>query len=467
MADVMDTVVRGGTLVTERGLVEEDLGIVGERVAQIGGSMRGRAELDGRGTFVVPAAIDPHVHLSTPAMLAGAEPTFADDMRTGTLAAIAGGVGTVGQMSFPLDGETVGAAVARDRAAFAEQATTDFLLHPSLVTVDEASLDELAELGAAGHSAYKMVMPAFDWDGSRIIESIRRAAEAGMVVMIHCEDEAIVRAAGEQLERAGMTGVEHYPASRPVLSERAAVERAVAIAEFTGATIDVVHCSSAAALEVATAARRRGVDVHVEARPVYLYLDESRYARPDAARYVGMPPLRSRDDVQALWRGLADGSIDTIGSDHAPWTLAQKMDPAHSFATVPKGMAELETFLPLLFTEGVLGGRIDLTALVRLTAGNPARLFGLHPRKGVIREGADADLVAIDPADRRVIDDRELISRAGHSPYEGREANGWPRWVASRGELVLADREVLARPGRGVEQFRANGTAAGGAEGER
>lgn len=451
-APEMDTVVRGGTVVTAGGRGTADLGIRDGRVAQLGGAMRGRAELDARDHLVLPGAVDPHVHLSTPEVLEREEPAFVDDFWTGSLAAIGGGVLTLGQMSFPdNDDQGLLEPLARDEAAAVRDAAVDWFLHPSMVTAGAATTEEIEQVAALGHRSLKVVMPAFDFPGGHgpaLVQAIAAAAEAGLVVMVHCEDEALISHLTSSQHRAGVD-LAGYPGTRPPVTERAAVERAVAIGEVTGATIDVVHLSSADALAITRAATARGVAVQVETRPMYLHLDAELHHRADGAKYVGMPPLRAESDREALWRGLVDGSVHTIGSDHAPWTLAHKLDPQHTLATVPKGMAELDTFMPMLFDRGVTTGRITLEQLVAVTSTRAAQLFGLYPRKGTLAIGADADVVVLDPRETRVVDGRELGSAAGWSPYDGQTVSGWPRHVLSRGELVLSDREILARRGHG------------------
>jgi dihydropyrimidinase len=189
--------------------------------------------------------------------------------------------------------------------------------------------------------------------------------------------------------------------------------------------------------------------VHVETRPLYLHLTRDRFDEPDAAKYVGAPPLRDHADTEALWAGLAAGDVDTVCSDHAPWTLADKLDPALNVMTARQGVADLETLRPMLFSEGVIGGRISLDQFVDLTSANAARLFGLYPRKGVIAVGSDADLVLWDPQERRTVDGARMQSRADYSVYDGWQVQGWPRTVIQRGQILLADGEVTARPGQG------------------
>jgi len=267
--------------------------------------------------------------------------------------------------------------------------------------------------------------------------------------MLHCEDGPLVRSAGQRLLAEGRGGLADWASSRPVLAERAAVERAVAICEATGSPIYIVHLSSQPALDSARRAQAAGLPVFVETRPLYLYLTSALLQEPDGAKYIGCPPLREPADVEAMWSGLADGSIHTLGSDHAPWLLRDKTDASLDVTTARPGVADLETIMPMLFSAGVLAGRISLSRFIELTATNPARLFGLYPRKGTIAVGGDADLVVLDPQLRRTIDGRSMQSNADYSVYDGREVCGWPRFTVSRGDVVFEDGQVVAEPGRG------------------
>ena len=211
------------------------------------------------------------------------------------------------------------------------------------------------------------------------------------------------------------------------MSEVVATQRAVALCEMTGAPVYVVHLSSAAALDVCRDAQARGLPVYVETRPLYLHLTRERFADDDGAKYVGQPPLREESDRLGLWDGLKSGAIHTICTDHAPWTLEQKLDPELHVGNLRPGVENLQTMLPMLYSEGVRSGAISLEQLVALTSTNVAKLFGLYPRKGTIAIGSDADLVLWDTDERRVIRDEDMFSRAGHSIYSGMEVTGWPR----------------------------------------
>jgi dihydropyrimidinase len=446
-----DLVVRGGTVVTAGSSGECDVGISDGRVAQLGGPMRGRREISAAGALVLPGGLDMHVHLSSPQAPEPGEPDWVDDFASGSAAAIAGGVTTFGNMTFPGAGQTPRQAVDRDLAAARDTAAVDYVLHPVLADPTPQALAELPRLAADGHTSLKlfMVSDTFEANAAAMTEAVRIAGQHGVLTLVHCEDGALVRAAGEQLVAQGRGGLASWAQSRPEYAERAAVERAVAICEATGSPVYIVHLSSRVALESARRGQARGLPVFVETRPLYLYLTSAVLGEPQGGKYIGAPPLREAGDVQALWAGLADGSVHTLGSDHAPWTLADKVDESLDVITARQGVADLETVLPMLFSEGVRSGRLSLSRFVELTSTNAARLFGLYPRKGTIAVGSDADLVVLDPQLRRVIDGRSMQSKADYSVYDGREVYGWPRFTVSRGDVVLEDGQVVAEPGRG------------------
>jgi dihydropyrimidinase len=447
-----DLVVRGGTVVTAGSSAECDLGVSAGRITQIGGSPRGRTELDATGAIVAPGGIDMHVHLSASEPPEPGQPDWVDDFASGSSAAIAGGVTTIGNMTFPLAGQSLQQALARDLAAARDTAAVDYVLHPVLGSPSAEALGELPVLASQGHTSLKVFMTTreFEAQADEMIAAISTAGQNGMLTLIHCEDGALVRFIGQQLFAAGRGSLADWAESRPDLAERAAVERAVAICDATGSPVYLVHLSSGSALESARRARARGLPVFVETRPLYLYLTSEALREPQGARYIGAPPLREPADVAAVWAGLADGSIDTLGSDHAPWTLQAKIDDSLDVTTARQGVADLETMLPMLFSAGVRAGRLSLQRFIAVTSTNPARLFGLYPQKGTIAVGSDADLVVLDPQLRRTIDGRSMRSRAGYSAYDGREVYGWPRFTVSRGEVLLADGQVVAVPGRGA-----------------
>jgi dihydropyrimidinase len=456
----MDLVVRGGTVVTSEGRRQADVGIAQGRVAQLGGPMTGARELDAGGRFVLPGGVDPHVHLNVERLDPG-EPDWVDDYTSGSEAALAGGVTTVGNMSYVLPWETIADRVRAESMLVARQAIADVFFHAVILTPTAQVLAEVTPAVAAGQSSVKIFMcfPSFEAGAREFAQLMRATGEAGGMTLIHCEDLATIECCTAVLSARAHTAMQHFAESRPVASEAIAVERAIAMCRATGAPTYIVHVSSAAALAACAAARAEGLPLFVETRPLYLYLTEEAYRGPEGPLYVAQPPLRTAADCAALWAGLADGTIDTLASDHAPWTRALKLDPKLDVAHPRPGVAELDTMLPLFFTEGVLARRLPLERFVALTSTNAARLFGLFPRKGTIAVGSDADLVIWETGGSRVIRDADLLSRAGHTVYAGRELRAWPRTTIRRGEIVFDGGRVAGRPGSGQVVPRSAGPA--------
>jgi dihydropyrimidinase len=431
-----------------------DVGVSDGQIAQIGGQLTGDDVVDATGLLVLPGGIDAHVHLVSAALAEATRqrgPIWVDDFWTGSLAAFAGGITTVGNMTFALPGESMTDALAREMAGAATEAAADYFLHPVLSDLTESTDEEIAALARNGHTSIKVFLsdPRITAQMPGLARAVAAAGLAGSLTLLHCEDAGILARTGSELIESGRGEVRNFPDSRPVAAEVAAIEQAVWLARQASAPVYVVHLSSAAALDQCREARAAGLPVYVETRPLYLHLTEERFVEPDGAKYVGAPPLRSQADRDALWRGLAAGDIDTVCSDHAPWTLAAKLDPALNVVTARQGVADLETLMPMLFSEGVVSGRISLARFVELTSGNAARLFGLYPRKGAIAVGAAADLVLWDGQVRKTIDGARMQSRSGYSVYDGWTVQGWPRSVLRRGQVVLRDGTSTARPGEG------------------
>ncbi len=436
--------VRGGRVVTTEGQREADVRIRDEKVVEVApGLERGdEVVLEARGLLVLPGGIDPHTHLSPP---------WADDFESGTRAALAGGITTVGCMTAPKEGEGLLAAVEREETRARMEAVGDVFLHPIVGLPREETKAELSRLSESGRTSFKifMVSSRFDENEAAYVDLIRHAGSLGLRTVLHCEDARTLEEAVRRLKSEGKTSLLHFPESRPVEAEVRAVERAVGIAETTGAPIYIVHLSSKAALEAADAARRRGVRVAVETRPLYLHFTDERFDSPEGPLFVGQPPLRTPADVEALWSGLAEGRVDTMASDHAPWTRAQKLDPSLDIEKLRPGVANLQCMLPVLFSEGVVRRKLPLERFVALTSTSTARLFGLYPTKGTLAPGSDADVVLWDPAETREIERSALLSRAGFSLFEGFRVTGWPRLAIRRGEVVYRDGAVQAEKGSG------------------
>ncbi len=448
----LDLVIRGGRIVNAGDVGRVDVGILGGVIVQIGGAMRAAREIDAMGRLLLPGGIDAHVHLSSPPERTVQEHRWVDDFTSGSRAALAGGITTLGNMTFLAAGETPLAGLAREAEVARAQTIADLFLHPVLGETTPAVLDEIPELLAAGCNTIKFFMstPTFDAQVRGYVEATRRAGASDLLTLIHCEDDALMADAAAQLTAAGQTSLRHYAASRPVISEVVATQRAVAIAEATGAPVYIVHLSSECALEVCADAQARGVPVYVETRPFYLHLTRERLEEADGAKYVGQPPLREQRDVDALWAGIQQGVVNTVCTDHAPWSLAAKLDPTLTITRLRPGAENLQTMLPMLYSEGVRTGRISLRRFVEVTATNAARLFGLYPRKGVIAVGSEADIVIFDPDQTRTVTRDMLQSNADYSVYEGWLVTGWPVVTLRRGDVVYENDTVTGAPGSGA-----------------
>lgn len=443
--------IRRGEIVTGDQTVVADIGISGGKIVQLGGEFEAEREIDALGKLVLPGVIDAHVHLTLAPGREHVEPHWVDDFTSGSAAAAAGGVTTVGNMCALGPGELPLEGLARYAEKAAREAFVDVILHPILSEITPELLAEIPLLLDSGCNTIKYFMstPRFDPQVEGYLEATRLAGENGLLTLIHCEDYALLESATQRLVAAGKTSLRHYPESRPVISEVVATQRTVGFAEATGAPVYIVHLSCRRALEVCAEAQARGVPVFVETRPFYLHLTRERFEEPDAAKYVGQPPLRDPDDVAALWAGIQQGVLNTVCTDHAPWSLAAKLAPEHTIANLRPGAENLQVMLPLLYSEGVRAGRISLSRMVEVLSTNVAKLFGLYPEKGTIAPGSDADLVLFDPHLTRTISNDMLESNADYSVYAGWEVTGWPALTLRRGEVIYQDGEVLGRPGSG------------------
>lgn len=446
----MDLILRNASAVIASGRSLVDIGIQGGRIVQMGGPMSARREIDASGRIVTPGGVDAHVHL-TPPSRRSREINWSDDFESGSRAAAAGGITTVGNMSFPESDETIADGIARDVAEAQSLSIIDFFMHPVLLRPTERNLESIAPLHEASHTSLKFFMSYGNFDRKLpdFLEAMKIVRDAGGIALIHCEDAAIMACCCDALRKLGKIDPKYYPATRPVFAEVVSTHRAVSFAEATGCPVYVVHLASARALLACQDGRNRGLPVYVETRPLYLHLTADRHAAPDGAKYAGAPPLREKSDMDALWAGLQFGSIDTLASDHAPWSLQDKLDPAFDATNLRQGVADLETGLPMLFSAGIRTGRLNLERFVAVTSTNPAKLFGLYPRKGTIAVGSDADLVVWNEDETRIIDGSKMHSRCDYSPYDGFEATGWPKWTLSRGDVVVEDGQVVGTPGRG------------------
>lgn len=409
------------------------------------------AVIDGRGLWLLPGGVDPHVHFG----LRAGKITTADDVLAGTCAALAGGTTTVIDFITPARGESL-AAAAKARLAEAAAAACDYALHASVTEWRDGIAEQLAAgvdaYGLRSVKLYLAYLETIGLAGEALSAAMQAAAALDLTVLLHCEDGAQISARRRELLAAGERGVAAHPRSRPPVCEETAVVMALRLAERAGCRPYLVHLSTAGAVAAVKEARARGLTVLAETCPQYLLFDERVYEGgfDVTAPFVMSPPLRPAAHRAALRAALAEGVFDVVATDHCAFDLKGQKDLGREdFTRIPGGAAGVEHRLALLYTLGVATGLLAPTAWVRLVATRPAEIFGLYPRKGSLAPGADADLVLWDPAASWTLTARESHQRCDHSIYEGLAIRGRALRVWSRGEEVFTEGRLRAPAGRG------------------
>jgi dihydropyrimidinase len=444
--------LKNALIVAEGGEFTGDLRCEGGLFAELGQDFEprpGEEALDLTGKIVFPGGVDVHTHMDLDVGIARAT----DDFHTGTGAAACGGTTTiVDHMAFGAKGFTISSQLERYHALANGKAVIDYGFHGVLDHVDENILNEVESLAAEGVTSHKFYLT---YDG-RISDAeafalMRAAKRLGVMLCVHPENHGVIALLRREFVAAGKRSPEYHALSRPPECEAEAIGRMAMLASAAGGSpLYVVHLTCALGLGLVAAARRRGQAVFAETCPQYLLLDGSRYLQPDALKYVMSPPLRKKADNAALWEGLASGDIQAIGTDHCPFFYAkEKQMGKDDFTKTPNGAPGVEARMALMFSEGVQKGRITLRQMAELCCAAPARLFGLYPRKGAIRPGADADFTVFDPARKLTLTKALLHENCDYTPYEGFALTGWPVLTASRGEIVARDGVFTGQKGRG------------------
>ncbi|WP_454736606.1 dihydropyrimidinase [Cupriavidus necator] len=452
-----DLIIRNGTVVTASDTMQCDIGIAGGRIVQLGRDLGEAAQtIDASGKLVLPGGVDAHCHLDQP-MPDGLR--MADDFRTGSVSAACGGTTTVIPFAAQEKGHSLRAAVNDYHQRADGKAVVDYAFHLIVADPTEAVLrDELPGLIREGYSSFKVYMTYDDLklNDREILDVLSVARQEGALVMVHAENSDCIAWLTEKLEAAGNTAPRFHALARPMAIEREATHRAITFSELVDVPILIVHVSGKEAVEQIRWARNRGMKIFAETCPQYLFLTADDLDQPGyhGAKCVCSPPPRDRSNQEVIWDGLADGLFTVFSSDHAPFRYEDpqgKMPGGKEvpFQYIPNGIPGLETRLPLLFSAGVNGGRISVNQFVALTSTNPAKLYGLHPRKGTIAIGADADLAIWDPQREVVIRNADLHHAVDYTPYEGLRVTGWPVTTLVRGKVVAHEGEVRAETGHG------------------
>ncbi|MEA3396054.1 MAG: dihydropyrimidinase, partial [Chloroflexota bacterium] len=440
----MDTVIRNGTLVTPSGVFPADVGITGERIAALGEELHGAVELDATGCYVIPGGIDPHVHLQMPV----GDYASSDDFTSGTIAAALGGTTTVIDFVEPQPGEPLLEALDKRRAKADGRVAVDYGLHmtiPAWHADHPESLDVLPEVLAAGAPSFKLYLAyaGLRLDDAQLYRAMQAVAHVGGLPIMHCENGPVCEILRAQAVAQGEITTIHHAITRPPRQEAEAVSHAIDFAALVESPLYVVHVSCEESMLRIQAARARGEPVYGETCPQYLLLNWMALNAPGGELLICAPPLRTEEDNESLWGGLAFETLDVLATDHCPFTVAEKSGHPSTgsgrradFTTIPGGLPSIEARLSLAHHFGQRHG-MTLERWVEVCCANPARIFGLQ-RKGRIAPGFDADLVIFDPERRVTIQaGKTLHERVDWSPYEGLYVQGWPRDVLSRGRVIV------------------------------
>lgn len=446
----METIVKGGTIVTANDTYEADIGISGEVIVAIAEHLETQeAEIiDADGKLVLPGGVDPHTHLDLPVGTAHT----ADDFFTGSVAAAAGGTTTLIDMAIP--GEESPRQTVATWNQRTEKCAIDYSYHIVLTHIDETVFNEVHELAGEGLTSLKIYMsfPGLMLNSDQIMATMALAAELGLVVTLHAESESITHYLTNRLLSAGRSALDDYPEARPPVGEVEAVNRAIATARAAGCPIYFVHQTTGDTLASIQEARACGQPVYAETCPHYLLLDRDllKQERREAAKYMTGPPLRNAAHREALWAGLRNGNIQVVGTDHCALNAAQK-NVGDTFTDVPVGLPGLETRLPLLYTEAVGKRGFSVNVFVALASTNAARIFGFFPKKGTIAVGSDADLVLWDPEKEVTLSAETLHQNVDYCPFEGHKLCGYPTLTMLRGKVIFKDGEFVGSRGSGQQ----------------
>lgn len=449
----MKTVIKNGTLVLEEGTIEGDLLIEGEWIGAVGGDIEagpGDAVLDAAGMYVMPGMVDAHTH----PQLVSYPYTTRDDFEAATRAAACGGVTTIIDFITQKPGESLVHSVEARRAEADGNVCIDYGLHGNVVDIGQGQLDELGtmvELGVPSFKVYTTYKKAgFYTDDYTMLKLLEKSTEVGALVQVHAENDAIVEGTKAALVAVGKDTCRYHGQSRPGLAEIEAVSRCVLLAEATGSPIYIVHNSMPESVRLLSAARARGVLALTESCPQYLTLDDSVFEREHPEEYVCAPPIRPREKMVEMRELLKAGEILVIGSDHCGYVREQKRSANHLLRAA-QGLPGVETTLQVMYSSMVANGEISIEHLARVFSTNPARIFGMYPRKGTLSVGSDADVVMYDPRGEHVLGDDDLHGAEGsYTPWAGTVIQGRVAVTIARGRIVWENGEFKGRAGDGV-----------------
>ena len=449
----MRILIKNGHIFTAVDSYVADILIDEGKVRTIGIDLSADADktVDATGKYVIPGGIDPHTHLDFP--FGGT--VSSDDFRTGTVAAAYGGTTSIVDFAVQQRGHSLSQALDEWRQKAEGKAAIDYGFHMIILDLPESRLPEMDDMVRQGVTSFKMFMAylgAVMVDDSTIFRAMVRAADNGAFICLHAEHGHMIDVLVKEALAGGNTAPKFHALTRPPATEAEATHRAIRMAEVAGAPVYFVHLSCEEALSEVQAARARQKHVYAETCPHYLTLDDSLYAQEgfEGAKYVLTPPLRDRRHQAELWNGLRRNDLQVVSTDHCAFRFSdQKTLGSNDFSKIPNGGPGIENRLSLLYTKGVASGLLDMNRLVELFSTNPAKLFGLFPRKGTIAVGSDADIVVFDPDEEYVISAQTHHMNVDYNLYEGMKVKGVPQVVVANGQAIIEDGQYTGTPGQG------------------
>lgn len=450
-----DLVIRNGTVATASDTMPCDVGIKDGVVATLGrGLPPGAREIDAAGKLVLPGAIDSHCHIE---QRSSAGVMCADDFYSGTVSAAFGGTTTVIPFAAQHRGQSLRQVVAEYHEAARPKAVIDYAFHLIISDPSEQVLgQELPALIRDGYTSFKVYM-TYDLlrlNDRQMLDIMALARREGAFMMVHAENHDMIQWLADRLLQKGLSGPRYHAVSHARIAEGEATNRAVALSELLDVPLLIVHVSAAEAIDVIRGAQTKGLKIYGETCPQYLFLTADDIGMElEGTKFCCSPPPRDHAAQEAVWRGLQNGTFQVFSSDHAPYRYDEtgklpKGDKT-TFKDTANGVPGIELRVPLLFSEGVGKGRIDLNRFVALTATNHAKLYGLYPKKGTIAVGSDADIAIWDPERRVTVRAADIHDNVGYTPYEGRQITGWPVTVLSRGRVVVDGGKLQVERGSG------------------
>lgn len=453
---MFDLTIRGGTVATSEGLLHTDIGVSHGIIETIGAHLpAGRRDIDASGHYVLPGGIDSHCHIEQRLSMGAMS---VDDFYSATVSAAFGGTTTIIPFAAQHRGDDVLEVVDDYAQRARERAVIDYAFHLILSDPTDKTLTQyIPEVVRRGITSFKVYMTYQAWrlDDFQLLDVLDAADRHGALVMMHCENNDVIRWVTRRLLANGYRSPKFHAIAHHAIAESEATHRAISFARMLEVPILIVHVSDLEAVRIVHSAQVLGAPIYAESCPQYLLLTAEDLDLPgmDGAKFCCSPPPRDPQSQKAIWQGLSDGTLQVVSSDHSPFRFdaSGKLPNGAqtSFDQIPNGLPGIELRLPLLFSEGVVKGRLSIEQFAKLTATNHAKMYGLYPRKGVIQEGSDADLAIWNPAMQRTISWDMLHDNTGYTPYEGRSLTGWPVTVVSGGRIIVEGGALHAEKGSG------------------